>query len=470
MWAVGALLGLTALIAAAWVVSNWSDAPPAARPAALSLPTSQVADERNAFFSMTGVFALSERQPHDAGRAQWARSLEHATRLAAARGDPAQLAAAMPPSTEATLQRPSGAPYLCETGNGHCSDEWLAQPEALAVQLGTHRVLSERCRAIAGSDLAFEELMPPLEGAAASIAAAPHLGAVHTCGTLLDAHAVVAFTQGRRDEALQTLMAADRLNRALVAGNHTLIAQMVAASGMRRTLHVMAALGARDAALARSLAPVASAPLDMKAAARRWMVAEAHLGRGMMSEASLDCRITPTPDDEGSLFDRLTEGLCRHRIGWHPHRTAAAMDAQWLAGLDALDAGGLPAALAHAEWTRRQRERDGVLDSLAWRNTMGQAVIAGGGFAYGGYLARQLDVELHRETVALMLRGQAAAVPRAQRPAWIAAQPLAPLTRDRIAWNEAAGTLSARPWSLGIPAGYDDKRARIEIAWRDPPR
>jgi hypothetical protein len=141
-WALragAALFGLATLTAAAWVASNWNDAQAAPRPAALALPALRVADERNAFFALTALFAQDDRRPHDVGRERWARSLESAARIAAARGDPALMAAAVPRSNESILPRPSGPPYVCESGSGYCTDEWLAQPAALAAQLDARR-------------------------------------------------------------------------------------------------------------------------------------------------------------------------------------------------------------------------------------------------------------------------------------------------------------------------------------------
>ena len=59
------------LLIAAWLASNWNDAPAQPRPAALQLPSPTLPDDRNAYFALAGLRAEADRDPSTAGQALW---------------------------------------------------------------------------------------------------------------------------------------------------------------------------------------------------------------------------------------------------------------------------------------------------------------------------------------------------------------------------------------------------------------
>ena len=389
-WLTGGLL----LVALAWVLSNLRDIEPAPRPAALVLPAPQLRDEANAFFALVGLNADTDRDPAVAGRALWRSrlafaALPHEQRYLKAAGG--ALLRSEQDAQGSRVKSLAGPPLVCDSNGSDCTAQWIAQADALAAQRQTHATLGARCEQLLDKSFAFEEKLPPFQSAADPIA--PHLSGAASCLKWLLSGAVVAWTQQRPGLAVALLTQADRLNRALLAGSHSLIAQMVAQRLARQTLNTVATLAVRDPPLASALVPLLTPGPNQAQAARRWIAVEAAYQRGALGEVSRTCLTVEdvVGRDQVSLWDGLVGSIvrltCRHHIGFHPERTLAALDARWLALMAALD-DGLPAAIGH-----QAAARAAAADTwLTWRNPVGNAMLAASESTYMGYLTRQADL------------------------------------------------------------------------------
>ena len=501
-WGAAALLGVALLIGTAWVLSNWNDIEPVPRPPELVLPTPKVSDERNAFFTLVGLSAPAGQDPAVAGRVEWAARM-----ASAARARPAAVVAgagaSAPASTSASalalatapaaasaattgapdraaaaqlLASPNGAPLMCGPPNDDCTAAWIAQAQALAAQREKYASWGQRCDQLAAAEMAFEERLPAFLSAADPIA--PHVTPAINCSRWLLSGAVLAWAQGRSDDAVARLTQAARFNRSMALGSHSLIAQMVVLRAERWTLQTITALATRDAGMATALLPLATLALpDQAATAQRWMAVEAAFQRGMFDELAAQCphpATSPVSDDAGP-WNRLMEGasnwLMCHRIGWHPHRIQAATDTGWLHIHSALRAGVLPALRQLGDENRQQLEQQARGFSfgpvpLSWRNTFGEVLLTISRPAYDSYLPRHADLELHHEAAALAVAAQAAQVPAASRAAWLANQRLSDDARARLSFSADGLTLAARTWAEDRAAGEKiNQRDAIRIRW-----
>ena len=189
-------------------------------------------------------------------------------------------------------------------------------------------------------------------------------------------------------------------------------------------------------------------------------------------ELAAECRIGgdllagQEGEDAGtSLGAQVGTWLCRHRIGWHPQRQRQAIDQQWLELLAKTD-GGLPEALNLLKRDRASQEEVGVLGALAWQNTLGNIVLAVANPAFDDYLARQVDLDLHREAVVLALAAQTAKVEPAQRSVWSEQQALSPMARNRLSWSDGGSSLEGRTWyAPGVAHVAQARRFDIRITW-----
>ncbi len=432
-----ALLAL--LLAAAWVLTNLSDAAPTPRPAELALPQPRLAPERNAAFVLLGLHAAADRDAGRAGREVWA------LRQKAGNGpEPAALAAQQAALTGTPLAQPQGAPWDCNALAEDCVAVYRDRADALAVQRQVVAAQGARCDALVDSAqpdkaLSLEELLPAAWTPTAELAS--HLDAANVCAQWFNTGAVLAHRQGRRDEALRLLARSSQWHRTLIAGSHTLLAQMSAHDMARRYLRVVSGLAAQEPALAAQLLPLAASFGAPEQLARRWVVTEAAFSHGAFRATA--------PAAEGWSLQRLL---------WQRERTLQLMDQQWLGLLKRVDA-GLPGALASTgpeddpSWLR------------GWRNPAGRAQVDLARPAYNGYLARHLDLELHREAAALALNVQRLAIAPAARADWARQQALSPALQQRLSWSADGRTLSVRKWSADSePAGQPaEPRHRIDI-------
>lgn len=467
-WLAAGLL----LIVLAWVLSNLRDIDPAPRPDVLALPKPQLPDEGNAFFALVGLRAAADREPAAAGRAAWLARLKFTMRPTQAETDAVartfQLAEqqALGPLQPA----PSGPPWVCSTSYGDCTHAWIDKAEALDAQRKPLAIAGQRCEQMLDEGFEFEERLPADFSPAAPIA--PHLANASFCSRWLRSAAVLSWLQKHPIEAVASLARADRLSRALLAGSHTLIAQMIALRVARDTLATISTLAARDAAMATALAPLLAPWPDQSQAVLRWIATESAFQQGMVGQASAECAAPlDLPNDSDAMLPRLAQAttawLCRHRIGWHPERMRVTLDERWLLLHDRM-AAGLPTTLALEATDATTAEAQSVLSLLTWRNTFGNAVLAIGGGAYRSNLARHADLDLHREAAVLAIA--AAPITPPERATWTSRQVQSPLAQGRLSWNAEGHTLSARTWQqeyAGV-VGFNAERDAIRITFPKP--
>lgn len=451
-WLVGGLL----LLVGAWVLSNLHDIDPVPRPAALALPAPSVADEANAFFALVGLQAAADRDPAAAGKASWLAELAHAARWR----PPIEPTAAVQRDREdqaamgVRLPGPAGPPLVCNSDSRHCAQAWIDQADKLAVQRQALATTGQRCEALLGESFRFEERLGPMQSVIEPIAR--HASPAATCSRWLQSGAVLAWARGRPADALALLVKADRLNRGLLAGSHSLIGQVIALRLAHDTQLTIATLALRDRAMAVPLATLLAPPPDPVQAVRRWIATEAAFQRGMMADASRTCLSVADVVDKDQLSwwqareGQITSLVCRHHIGLHPERTLAALDGVWLRKFAALDA-GLPAAILRLSADRKAANDTGLLVLLTWRNPFGNLLISVAEPGYDSYLARHADLELQRETALLAMQAVSIAAP--ERTAWTARQTLSPLAQGRLSWDTEGDTLSARPWQQDLAGG-----------------
>lgn len=415
---VGRIALLVFVVALAWVASNAVDSPPVPRPSALQIPPPQVPDARNAFFALTGLRAPSGQSPAAAGLAQW-------------RGQ------ATPAELKTLLAAPDGSPYHCEDA-ADCTAAWLADAPRLEAQLRPYAELGARCEALM-ADFAFEERMPTrTDSAGMAIGVVQHTSGLATCSRWFKAQAALAAARADAVAAARWLALADRLNRGALTGSRTLLGHSLAWSLARRTWQAAAVLVAAQPPLAPGLLPV-TAPLPAEASdAARWMAGEAAFGRSMILGLRADCA-RPRVDAQADWVDRL---WCSTGIGLLPQQTVADFDRQWLAAIDPTR-DGLPAALDRPPI--RVDSDEAWWDDWAWRNTFGHVLMRIRASAYADYVSRQIDLELHRHSVALALAMARDRVPADQRGVWLAAQPIDDLVRPRM--TIVGDPLQARDWS-----------------------
>jgi hypothetical protein len=460
------------LLIAAWLASNWHDAPPQPRSAALQLPSPTLPDDRNMYFAFAGLRAAPDRDPSNAGQALWKLQLARAVTTRANPFAPAADASAndVENALGKTLPSMAAKPLACTEHMDACVAQWIDNADALDTQRRDHAVLGQRCERLLDGDLPFEEALAPMRTVAEPLA--QHGVGASDCSKWFLSGAVLAWAQRDQARTIALLAKADRMNRALLNGSHSLIGQMIAIRVTRNTLGAVAALAVRDPSLSTALMPLLAPLPDQVQSVKRWMVVEAAFSRGVNAEISAACdglSMPPLADNQpASEVGTLPGWLCRHRIGWHPERNAQAIDAFWLRSIRQLDDGVVASIRAHATEGANHPEA-GVLDLLTWRNTLGSAVLSIGQSVYGSYLARHADLELHHESTALALKAVAARTPPAQRRVWLAQQALSPLARGRIALSDDGLVLSARTWCEPFgPGAYDAKRDAIRITWPSP--
>lgn len=435
-----AVLALALAVALAWVASNWRD--DAARPLPTELTLGPPQPGPPLFFIIQGLLAAPGVQPEQAGRAAWAAL--HAPAAAAAS------------ASAAALPRIKGPPLVCEAPQD-CVKQLTADMAKVAGQLAPHALLGERCTA-AAADARYADERP----LAVSLSAPFHsLAGLASCGAWFKGQAVMAAARGDREAALQRLRAGTQLAQGVMAGASMLITTVVAGNVVRGQYEGVAAVAALRPAWAADLAPLA-APLPASALQpQRWVVTEAAFVRGTFDQMLRDCA---EPRDTGLNLggdDWALRLACRTGLGLLPHATRQALDGQWLATFNTASQG--LGSMVDAAIERRRTRAPPTQPPWAWRNTLGQALIAAAEPSLDSYAARQSDVDLHRQALALALAATSQRVPLAGRDAWLAQQTLDARTRSRIGWQDQGATLVARPWVAEL--GADASRsAPIRLA------
>jgi hypothetical protein len=453
------------LLVVAWLASNWNDAPPQPRPAALQLPSPVVPDDRNAYFALAGLHATAGREPSSAGQALWKLQLARATTTR-----PTSYAASVeqPDSAiEAVLGKSLPSIPGCDKVVADCVAQWIDQPDGLIEQSKAHALLGQRCERLLEGAFEFDEVLAPMRTVAEPMA--QHgIGALN-CSRWLLGGAVLSWMQQDPARAIALLNRADRLNRALLESSHSLIGQMIAIRTTRNTLDTASALAVRDSGLASTLTHLLAPLPDQTKSIKRWMAVEAAFGRGMITElaglTSNHAAVAASAGEPSSDDFDLYQWLLRHRLGFHPERTVQANDAQWLRSIQELN-GGLLAAISVRS---SEAANNGLLNRPTWLNPVGNVLVSVGHPSYAGYLARHADLHLHHEAAALVIHATAANVPPAQRRAWLAQQPRSPLARERIDFADDGLVLSARTWQeTSVPGVQPLARDTIRVTWPTP--
>ncbi len=417
-WGVAGVLGLLLLVAAAWVASNWHDIEPQPVPAALALTKPQLSDEENSFDALQKI-------------------------------------------TEGLVEPKDGARLRCNAKSTDCFAQWSQDLAALRAARQAYSQHGTRCDALVGERFEFEEKLPVFAGAATEM---PRWEGVSVCTNWWLSGAVLAIGEKNTAQALGLLLQADRCSRALQGGARSLIGQMIALSVSHKTLQTLTSAALRERELAQALLPLTAPFPDAIAAAKRWMVYEAAFQRSIMQELVQTTR--HTPPEAATVFTPITDWLANRRIGFHPHRTSHDTDVRWLRWTAQLDA-GLPAAARAQTQEAQAAESQHWVPGLTWRNSVGNMIMAVGAPALTSYIARQADLDLHRELAQLAIAAQAAGIAPEQRAAWSKTQPLSADNAARLAWSADGRVLSARSWEgeFDPSAAQDPQRSTVRIEW-----
>ncbi len=450
----GALLGLVLVVLLAWVASNWVDDAPVPTPPQLLLGPHKAGSPL--FFAIQGMLAPPGQQPEAAGRAQW----QQPTALGAA-GPVAAEPAASAPAGAARLPALSGEPLSCRHPED-CPRKLAAASAQIVNQLQAHVLLGERCVA-ALVDPRYEEALPLKLTASTPLPA--YQGAT-SCAHWFKGQALVAAAAGDRNTTLARLQQGRSLADALLGGSHTLISKMIAVALTDQRLDAVAAVALLHPEWTPELLPLTAALPAGALDATGWIKTEAAFVRGTIEELSKQCdghaaSLASTFDTGWGLVDML---MCKTGVGLLPNATVQAVDREWL-----------------ERWTFAQQGLDTLLDqSIAqaaqqpsgnsgycWRNSFGALLAESPLWIFGSHIARQADVETHRQLLALALAAQAQKLPLAQRAAWLDQQGLAPRVRARLSWSNSGTELIAKPWMAEFP-GTDPRRADRRLAVAAP--
>lgn len=382
-WLALALL----VVVLAWVASNgpWADATPRPTDPRLQVPPAQVAARDNGFVLLqaldapmgadlvaAGQAALDGRTPEAAGRLRW----------------------------------PAAALWECQPRREDCAARWLAQPAEVSAYLAATVEQGARCRQ-AGEALAFEEVPVErhAEGPLADVGFAalpwPRFAELTNCTRRFGLQALAA-----RDprEAAAAMAEADRFARRALAGARSTIGVMIGLATVQRNWLLAADLVSHQrleaTALGALLAPLPAEVLSP----RRWIPSEARFGREVMRDLVDDRHNCRSNESEAAAVPRgWTDRLvCHVGLGFLLEQTVQDSDQRWLARLETLPATGAAVCdtLDTPAW------RTPAEASLSWRNTVARWVLDVPGVDWSPYAARQLDLELLRQTLQARLQGQ----------------------------------------------------------------
>lgn len=414
VWALKCLACLIAgllLLVAAWFASNnrWVDARPAAVPAALVLADAQLPNARNGFFALLELDAPSAAD--QAASLAWPKS--------------------------------NTPGWHCKASFEDCMALAPDQAAALGQVLQAHAEIGARCEALASAGFEFNERLPEpsmqMQMAADQYGVKQH--AVHAknagqCARWLRAQTALALQRGDLAAASQGLARSAALTQGLLAGSHSLMANLIAWRLAQDHWQAVVVVAAAQPALAPHLHALI---LPLPAAAQdpaRWIAAEAQTGRQQLRDLDRGCAPAHKPDCKPSLLAM-------------PEATEQLFNAYWLKVLS--QAAGSPLNLL--DWPRPAG--DGRLFGLAWRNTASQILLDIAASAHDDYAQKQADLLLQHQAARLAL--QAAELAPAQRsPAWLAGQPIAAGLRERLQLE--GGHVVAQGW---VRDPLTDKAARV---------
>jgi hypothetical protein len=428
---VAGLAGLVLLVCLAWAASNRADDAPMPEPEALRLPPASQGTAL--FFQLQGLMAPAGESPEAAGRQEW----QHVHAV-----PPPAVWAWSPPKAGALASFQVG-PLTCAPPED-CQKILTEAPERIVQQLQPMALLGERCQA-ALADPRYEEPRAPVMNLNTPLPG--YLGAVN-CAKWFKGQALLAAHAGDAAQTLAQLGNSRRLLDAVLKGTESLVGKMVLANIARGHLDALAAVVLLRTGWAAELAPLAAAWPAEALGAQRWMQTERAFVMGTLETALTTC---------GEVTDLVNESVfwlaCKSGLGLLPHATRQALDRAWLEPVQRAQQGldvALDAALAESAQPPQ-------LGQLAWRNTLGARLVDVARPSWAHYLARQADMDLQRQAVALLLAAQAQQVLPAERNAWLDRQGLPTRMRARLNWEAGGAVLSAKPWQAELP-GTDPRR------------
>ena len=387
--AIRRLMLVLVLIALAWVASNgpWADASPQPVPAELALQPVRVAAARNAFVDLQGLDAPDGEDINAVGQAV----------LRGAQAD-----------RVSRLNWPSSPRWKCRPTEQDCVALWRSQADELRAELAGMIVLGQRCERLASAE-AFEEIPieRPSSGPLASVGWAalplPRFMNHTNCIRWLAMQAALETDPVR---AQLRLAQADRLARLMLQGSRSLIGTMIGVVAVQNSwLFAAQRISAGD--LERTVLTPLLAPLAVDALSpRQWAPGEARFGRELMRDLGdkvRGCSAATGESDPQPLLS-LEWVMCHLRLGVLPEQSAQDIDAGWLARLAAVPPSG--PADCNSLQTPLWREQEGRWPR--WRNTLIRLSLDGPGVDWSMYAARQLDLELLRQTLLALNLGQPA--------------------------------------------------------------
>ncbi len=382
-WAV---LALAVSLPVAWVACNgrWADVQPQPVPEALKSRPVTLPPSRNAFYDMQG--------------------------LAAPLGEDANAwgVASLQPDAHARpgeLSWPKDPLWHCKSAENNCVEAWRNQRARMVEMLAASRGLGQRCDVIAQAE-SYEEVLPerPASGALAAAPYAqlpwPRFAGITSCLRWFGVRAALAASPR---EAWVELERANRLARLQLAGSRSLIGTMIGVSMLQNhwllaANWVASTPGADRASLLPLFEPLPAHALSPRA----WVPYEARFFREMMTDL-LDAERGCAAVDESAERMSAERLWCRARLGLLPELSIQSNDARWIGRLDAMPAQGP----APCELLLQPAWRDAGPSWPAWRNTFGRMLLDLPGSHWGIYAARQLDLELLRQTLRAQLVGEA---------------------------------------------------------------
>jgi hypothetical protein len=195
IWFVSLPALASLLLIAAWVASNWNDATPQPRPAALQLPSPSLPDDRNAYFALAGLRAAADRDPSAAGRSVWKQQLATAVEPKGSFVAPADKRPAGDADSALGELLPSmaGTPLVCNEPMDVCVELWIDEADALGAQRTPHALLGQRCERLLERELPFKEALAPMRTAAEPLA--QHSSGASECSKWFLSGAVLAWKQ-----------------------------------------------------------------------------------------------------------------------------------------------------------------------------------------------------------------------------------------------------------------------------------
>jgi hypothetical protein len=261
------------------------------------------------------------------------------------------------------------------------------------------------------------------------------------CSLWFAAQAALASTAGDRERTIGLLRQSQQLSHDLLVGSQTLIGNAVAWRLTQRHYQAVAAIASRQPGWADALQAFA-APLPPEALQpRRWMIAEAAFQHGVFGELAAGCvgaAAQAIPENDWS-----NRFICWTGLGMLPEATRQELDRMWMATIEQGKDGAVAAVLRSPA---PPTDAPSWWQLLRWRNSIGSMLIAVAQPAFDGYLPRQANLELNRQTLALALAAQTQQVPPKARVEWLKSQALPPEIQSRIALSDDGSALIARRW------------------------